>query len=147
MTMTFKNPSNGYTEEVGTGSSAGVFFFGAIYLAIKGLWMHVFIWLLVVGIPTVASGGPVVIFALPIVSICYALTIQGILRSDYLRRGWKEITDPSEAGAIATPPMSPVEHATKTCPFCAEEVLAAAIKCKHCGSDLVGENMEFQGGK
>ena len=25
---------------------------------------------------------------------------------------------------------------TKTCPFCAEKVLAAAIKCKHCGSDL-----------
>jgi hypothetical protein len=25
---------------------------------------------------------------------------------------------------------------TKVCPFCAEEVMAAAIKCKHCGSDL-----------
>lgn len=25
---------------------------------------------------------------------------------------------------------------TKTCPFCAEEVLAAAKKCKHCGGDL-----------
>lgn len=25
---------------------------------------------------------------------------------------------------------------TKRCPFCAEEVLAAAIKCKHCGSLL-----------
>lgn len=24
----------------------------------------------------------------------------------------------------------------KTCPFCAEQVMAAAIKCKHCGSDL-----------
>jgi hypothetical protein len=26
--------------------------------------------------------------------------------------------------------------ATKRCPFCAEQILAAAIKCKHCGSDL-----------
>jgi hypothetical protein len=28
------------------------------------------------------------------------------------------------------------ERETKVCPFCAEEILAAAIKCKHCGSDI-----------
>ena len=27
----------------------------------------------------------------------------------------------------------------KKCPFCAEDVLAAAIKCKHCGSDLAAK--------
>ncbi|AQW70709.1 hypothetical protein B2J77_09270 [Pseudomonas parafulva] len=26
----------------------------------------------------------------------------------------------------------------KDCPYCGEEVLAVAIKCKHCGSDLTG---------
>ena len=28
--------------------------------------------------------------------------------------------------------------ATQKCPFCAEEILATAIKCKHCGSTLTG---------
>jgi hypothetical protein len=29
-----------------------------------------------------------------------------------------------------------VDEPTKRCPFCAEEIKAAAIKCKHCQSDL-----------
>lgn len=47
-----------------------------------------------------------------------------------------------EPGANATPmntittqPSSPIFQ-TKKYPFCAEDVLAAAIKCKHCGSQL-----------
>jgi len=28
---------------------------------------------------------------------------------------------------------------TKRCPYCAEEILLAAIRCKHCQSDLVGQ--------
>jgi hypothetical protein len=31
---------------------------------------------------------------------------------------------------------APAPAATKACPFCAEQILLAAIKCKHCGSDL-----------
>lgn len=36
---------------------------------------------------------------------------------------------------VAPPPPSLLAE-TKKCPFCAEDVLVAAIKCKHCGSQL-----------
>lgn len=31
---------------------------------------------------------------------------------------------------------SSTPEATKRCPFCGEEILTIAIRCKHCGSDL-----------
>jgi TM2 domain-containing membrane protein YozV len=33
----------------------------------------------------------------------------------------------------------------KSCPFCAEPILAAAVKCKHCKSDLSGKASHSQG--
>lgn len=42
------------------------------------------------------------------------------------------VTASSPASSIP-PPNLPE---TKKCPFCAEDVLLAAIKCKHCGSQL-----------
>lgn len=47
---------------------------------------------------------------------------------------------PEEAVVVAPAMAEPVPIADtpekKTCPFCAEQVMAAAIKCKHCGSEL-----------
>ena len=44
------------------------------------------------------------------------------------------------AEVTSMPSPSPVEMQNapliKICPFCAEEVRAEAIKCKHCGSDI-----------
>lgn len=48
---------------------------------------------------------------------------------------------PEEAVVVsAAPAVEPVPvtdaQLKKICPFCAEQVMAAAIKCKHCGSEL-----------
>ena len=37
---------------------------------------------------------------------------------------------------VPSPGATSLDKVTKSCPFCAEPVLVAAIKCKHCGSDL-----------
>jgi hypothetical protein len=42
-----------------------------------------------------------------------------------------------EGPFVDTRPQQHIEsRATKLCPLCAETILAAAIKCKHCGSNL-----------
>lgn len=126
MAAYFKNPSNGHTEVVGPGSSFGVLFFGILYLAAKGLWVHVALWLLVVGFAALLAGGAGLIIALPLVSICYAATIQGILQGVYAKKGWIESETEAEMA----------HESFRNCPFCAEQIKSAAVKCKHCGSDV-----------
>jgi len=47
--------------------------------------------------------------------------------------------EPTVAVSTAAPSAVPdpqTTRETRACPFCAEEILLAAIKCKHCGSDI-----------
>jgi hypothetical protein len=60
------------------------------------------------------------------------LAVQERARSEAPRRTWEQ--GAAARDVAGTPAGAPA--ATKTCPFCAEQVLIAAIKCKHCGSDL-----------
>ena len=54
----------------------------------------------------------------------------------------------------ASPPQEPksafgkaiMSEPKKRCPFCAEEILAAAVKCKFCGSVLPAEDKKSAGG-
>ncbi|MDZ4820083.1 MAG: hypothetical protein SGJ20_14040 [Planctomycetota bacterium] len=48
--------------------------------------------------------------------------------------------------AFQPPPTSQANTSRKRCPFCAEEIAAEAIKCRHCGSMLVPVPMTNQQG-
>lgn len=43
----------------------------------------------------------------------------------------------SGAAVAPAPTVAVPQRATKNCPYCAQEILEAALRCKHCGADLV----------
>lgn len=49
------------------------------------------------------------------------------------------VSPPPGARPPVPPAQTPPRAATKKCPFCAEEILAEAVKCKHCQSSLTAQ--------
>lgn len=144
MARIFENPANGFREEVNGLDSAGAFFLGFIYLAIKGLWRHAAA-ILVSSLLLLSIFGPSAAFLIVGIWVWYTFAIQSLLSKQFLRQGWKEVAysdlpaKPApdlKTDRFMDPPKPPAKPETKVCPYCAEDVKYEAIKCKHCQSDL-----------
>lgn len=89
--MYFRNPANGYVEQATTGLSwLWALLWAPIYYAVKGVWTHAVLsfflaWVL---------GGFTFGAAALVVGIVYAVVNRGIVRADYLKRGWVEVAGP-----------------------------------------------------
>ena len=77
--MTFANPTNGYTEKVNH-PFLWTLIFGSFYFALKGVWRHFVISLLLASATLCISW------------LIYPFFAKNILRSHYLRLGWREVT-------------------------------------------------------
>lgn len=139
----FKNPSNGYHERVGGFSILLALLFGVFYFMAKGVWMHVAIQLVISALLLVSLGPPGIMLVL-IMWVVYALVLPGVLAKKYLRDGWIEVTSGEPAAGVVAPAATAAAPTTtgvqasdvRPCPFCAEPIKRAAIKCKHCGSTV-----------
>lgn len=76
--MKFKNPANDYVETV-SGAWFWVLLFGVIYFAVKGVWTHALVSLIL----AICTAG--------ISWLLYPFFASSIMRTHYLRRGWIEI--------------------------------------------------------
>jgi hypothetical protein len=71
----FRNPSNGYEEEVGT-AWVGCLFLGCIYFAARGIWTHA------------VAAALLAIFTGGVSWVIYPFFARQIVETHYLRRGW-----------------------------------------------------------
>lgn len=110
--MRFENPANEYVESTNL-SWLWAFLFPLLYFSAKGVWTHfvsyllvavvyysfVFWWAILIGAAAVMklrqeAGPELVLLSLVLVllpSLAYSLFASQIMRTHYLRKGWKEI--------------------------------------------------------
>ena len=75
----YKNPSNGYVETASSIAWLWVSLWAPIYFAVKGIWTHAIL-SLVLGIVTFG-----------ISNLVYVFLANSIIRKSYLKKGWQEI--------------------------------------------------------
>ena len=79
--MKFKNTQNDYIEEVSGLTWLWALLFGGIYFAVKGIWTHAIVGI-VLAVPTFGLSW-----------VIYAFFAKNIVRASYLKKGWVEVSD------------------------------------------------------
>lgn len=84
--MYFQHPQSKAVLEVANGLSwLWMLLLGPIYLAYKGIWGHVVVYILLIFLLAVTVVGPLFIW------VGYAIATQSIIRKHYIHKGWVEI--------------------------------------------------------
>lgn len=86
----FENPSNGYRERVSFLDFIWALIFGIFFFSFKGIWNHVFIQIILVGLVSLVNPIMGFIFGL-LLWLAYAILAPFIVSKNYLRKGWKEV--------------------------------------------------------
>jgi hypothetical protein len=76
---TFKNKSNGHTEQISMVTFLWAFLFGPFYFVFKGIWRHAVISFFAA------------IFTVGISAFIYPFFAKGIVRNHYLQNGWTAV--------------------------------------------------------
>jgi hypothetical protein len=79
MSTNFENPANGYKEGVSSVAWLWCLLFGFIYFAVKGVWRHVLIYIVL----TIITAG--------ISWLIYPFFAKKIVENNYRRLGWQEV--------------------------------------------------------
>lgn len=91
--MIYRNPQNGHTEEVNGMTPIWAFLFGWIYLAVRGMWAHIAIQLLII-VAAAATGLPGLAFVAAIVLwLVYGFATPAILDNRYRHAGWQAVDE------------------------------------------------------
>jgi hypothetical protein len=102
MACYFKNPDSDQVEEVDAFQVLAIFFLGAIYLLFAGLWRHLLIWGIAIGLG-IFAGPPWMAIPIAGLPIIYCFLIRKIVADEYLKKGWVEVPDPKLALKKAAP--------------------------------------------
>ena len=96
MARYFKSLDNGKVEEVDAFQVLAILFLGPLYLCFAGLWRHLLIWGIAIGLGLFA-GPPWAAIPIAGLPIIYCFLIRRIVADEYLKKGWVEVADPKLA--------------------------------------------------